>query len=90
MQRNLNNRVESLFPIEDPILRQVIRERVLQTNLADTVNAHELLSDGTYVRVQPEPGEPLFDSQSWFITHRLIEPSQEGNGTATSAFPSGS
>ena len=90
MQRNLNNRVESLFPIEDPILRQVIRERVLQTNLADTVNAHELLSDGTYVRVQPEPGEPLFDSQSWFITHRLIEPSQEGNGTATSALPSGS
>jgi len=90
MQRNLNNRVESLFPIEDPILRQVIRERVLQTNLADTVNAHELLSDGTYVRLQPEPGEPLFDSQSWFITHRLIEPSQEGNGTATSALPSGS
>ena len=90
MQRNLNNRVESLFPIEDPVLRQVIRERVLQTNLADTVNAHELLSDGTYVRLQPEPGEPLFDSQSWFITHRLIEPSQEGDSTATSAFPSGS
>ena len=90
MQRNLNNRVESLFPIEDPVLRQVIRERVLQTYLADTVNAHELLSDGTYVRLQPEPGEPLFDSQSWFITHRLIEPSQEGDGTATSAFPSGS
>jgi polyphosphate kinase len=90
MQRNLNNRVETLFPIEDPVLRQTIRERVLQSYLADTVNAHELLSDGTYVRVRPEPGEPLFDSQSWFITHRLIEPDQEGNGTSTSALPSGS
>ncbi len=90
MQRNLNNRVETLFPIEDPVLRQTIRERVLQSYLADTVNAHELLPDGTYVRVRPEPGEPLFDSQSWFITHRLIEPDQEGNGTSTSALPSGS
>jgi polyphosphate kinase len=90
MQRNLNNRVETLFPIEDPVLRQTIRERVLQSYLNDTVNAHELLPDGTYIRVQPEPGEPLFDSQSWFITHPLIEPVEEGNGTATSALPSGS
>ena len=90
MQRNLNNRVEALFPIEDPVLRQVIRERVLQPYLADTVNAHELLSDGTYVRVRPAPGEPLFDSQSWCITHPLIEPSQDSIGDATSALPSGS
>ena len=90
MQRNLNNRVETLFPIEDPVLRQAIRKRVLQSCLADTVNAHELLSDGTYVRVRPAPGEPLFDSQSWFITHPLIEPGQESNDAATSALPSGS
>jgi polyphosphate kinase len=90
MQRNLNNRVETLFPIEDPVLRKAICERVLQSYLADTVNAHELLSDGTYTRVQPAPGEPLFDIQTWFITHPLIEPGEEGNGTSTSALPSGS
>jgi polyphosphate kinase len=90
MQRNLNNRVETLFPIEDPVLRLAIRERVLQSYLADTVNAHELLSDGAYARVQPAPGEPPFDSQTWFITHALIEPGEEGNGASTSALPSGS
>jgi len=89
MQRNLNNRVETLFPIEDPVLRQTIRERVLQSYLNDTVNAHELLPDGTYVRVQPEPGQPLFDSQSWFIMHPLIEPDQGGNGIAASVLPPG-
>ena len=85
MQRNLNNRVEALFPIEDPVLREVIRDRVLQSYLADTVNTHELLSDGTYVHVRPEPGEPLFDCQAWFITHPLIATESDSNGLGTSA-----
>jgi len=90
MQRNLNSRVETLFPIEDPVLCEAIRDRVLQPYLADTVNTYELLSDGVYVRVKPEPGEPLFDCQAWFITHPLIEPETEDNGFGTSAMPSGS
>lgn len=88
MQRNLNSRVEALFPIEDPVLREVIRDRVLQPYLADTVNTRELLSDGTYVRVKPEPGEPLFDCQAWFVTHPLIEPGPDADVTGTSALPS--
>jgi polyphosphate kinase len=88
MQRNLDNRVEALFPIEDPVLREVIRDRVLQPYLADTVNTHELLSDGTYVRVRPAPGEPLFDCQAWFITHPLIEPGPDVDGLGISALPS--
>jgi len=90
MQRNLNSRVETLFPIEDPVLCEAIRDRVLQPYLADTVNTYELLSDGVYVRVKPEPGEPLFDCQAWFIKHPLIEPETEDNGFGTSALPSGS
>jgi len=90
MQRNLNSRVEALFPIEDPVLCEAIRDRVLQPYLADTVNTYELLSDGVYVRVKPEPGEPLFDCQAWFIKHPLIEPETEDNGFGTSALPSGS
>src|SRR6266702_1985786 len=61
MQRNLDHRVETLFPIEDLVLREAILERLLKSELADTVNARELLSDGRYVRVQPVPGEPPFD-----------------------------
>lgn len=91
MQRNLNSRVETLFPIEDPLLREVIRTQVLDCFLADTVNATRLLPDGQYVRVRPEPGEPLFDSQAWFISHPLFEQPVPTNGiTATSALPSDS
>jgi polyphosphate kinase len=91
MQRNLNNRVETLFPIEDPLLKTAIRSRVLEILLADTVNARELLPDGTYVRIRPHPGEPPFDCQAWFITHPLIESDdeEEGQGPTISALPSG-
>jgi polyphosphate kinase len=90
MQRNLNNRVETLFPIEGPGLRVAIRDKILQTYLSDTANTSELLPDGSYVPVRPEPGEPLFDCQCWFITHPLFEPQPESHEITTSALPSGS
>ncbi len=89
MQRNLDGRVETLFPIEDPTLRVAILERILQPELADTVNARELHSDGTYTRVAPEPGEQPFDCQSWFITHPLSGSDPEPRSPMMSAFPSG-
>jgi polyphosphate kinase len=72
MQRNLDNRVETLFPVEDSVLREAILERLLKSALADTVNARELMPDGNYVRVQPAPGEQPFDCQKWFISHSLL------------------
>ncbi len=89
MQRNLNERVETLFPVEDPLLRTAIRERLLDPLLADTVNARELLSDGCYVRVQPKPGTPPLDSQAWFITHPLLSVDPDSGEHATRALPSG-
>ena len=89
MQRNLDERVETLFPIEDPMLRTAIRERVLDPLLADTVNARELLPDGRYVRVQPEPGNSPFDCQAWFITHPVSYPDLDSSNHTTSALPSG-
>ena len=53
MQRNLDGRVETLFPVEDPLLREAVYERILKSELADTVNARELMPDGHYVRVRP-------------------------------------
>jgi polyphosphate kinase len=89
MQRNLNNRVETLFPIEDPVLRTAIHENLLDKVMMDTVNASELKADGHYVPVRPEPGEPPFDSQDWFITHPLVSPTLPANNHTTSALPSG-
>lgn len=91
MQRNLNNRVEVLFPIATPAMREAILEHMLKPMLADTVNAHELRPDGSYVRIYPQPGEPPFDSHAWFITHPLFEPDDEGEddtGKTISAIPS--
>jgi polyphosphate kinase len=89
MQRNLDGRVETLFPIEDPALRAAVLDRVLKPLLADTVNTHELQPDGSYVRVEPPPGEPPFDCQAWFITHPLSGPDLEPKDQVMSALPSG-
>src|SRR6266536_142341 len=89
MQRNLDHRVETLFPIEDPVLREAILERLLKSALADTANARELMSDGHYVRVQPAPGEPPFDCQKWFISHSLLGSDTESYDHVISAKPSG-
>ncbi len=65
MSRNLDRRVEIVFPVEDQQLVARIRDHVLGTFLSDTVNAHLLQSDGTYHRVEGAP----CDAQQWFLTH---------------------
>jgi polyphosphate kinase len=66
MQRNLDRRVETLFPIEDPALIAHIRDEVLAVYLRDNVRARILLPDGCYVRAQPEDGAAPIDSQAFF------------------------
>jgi polyphosphate kinase len=73
MPRNLDNRVEIIFPLDDPALRAQVRDGILGTQLRDTVKARELRADGSYQRVRPAPGEEPFDSQAWFVAHRLDE-----------------
>ncbi len=94
MQRNLNTRVETLFPIDSPLLREAILKRMIEPMLADTVNTQELQPDGTYKPVRPSPETPPFDSQTWFITHPLLEMEDdktEGTVNPTiSAIPSNS
>jgi polyphosphate kinase len=89
MQRNLDGRVETLFPIDDPVLRASLRDNLLKRQMADTVNARELQADGSYVRVLPDPGEPPFDSQAWFILHPQLAPEQSSSVPTISAIPSG-
>jgi len=89
MQRNLNMRVEVLFPLEAPSLCSAIYERMLKPVLADTVNAHELQTDGTYMRIRPQGGEQPFNSQAWFISHPLFDVENEENaqGKTISVIP---
>jgi polyphosphate kinase len=63
MPRNLDGRVEVLFPILDERLKRVLRDDVLFLHLRDNVKARRLLADGSYQRVVPPEGGPVFDSQ---------------------------
>jgi polyphosphate kinase len=62
MARNLDNRVELMAPIDDPIAAREI-QAVLDLQLADTALAWELRADGSWERVRPAPGEEPLDSQ---------------------------
>ncbi len=70
MPRNLDRRVEQLFPMEDPDLRESLYEHILRVHLKDNRQARRLLPDGTYERVHPRDGEPELNSQLWMIEHR--------------------
>src|SRR5207253_9127052 len=58
MDRNLSRRVEVVWPIEQPNLKQRLIREVLATSLADNVKARELQSDGSYRRLILETGLP--------------------------------
>ncbi len=58
MPRNLDRRVEAIAPVEDPRLQARCR-RVLETCLADTRQAWDMASDGTYGQRQADPGAEL-------------------------------
>lgn len=71
MPRNINRRVEVLFPVENPRMIRHIRENILEVYLSDTVKARLMDSDGQYFRVDPKPDQRPFNSQLWFLEQRL-------------------
>jgi polyphosphate kinase len=69
MDRNLDRRVEELFPIEDQRMLRYLRDVVIETYLRDNTRARELQSDGTYIRLTPDDDAPI-DAQQFFIDNR--------------------
>ncbi len=51
MPRNFVRRIETMFPVEDPAIRQRLLDEVLGVSLKDNVKARRLQVDGTYVPV---------------------------------------
>ncbi len=64
MPRNLDRRIELLFPVEDERNKTRLLG-ILDAYLRDTVKARILNCNGTYVRVDKR-GKPLFDCQDYF------------------------
>lgn len=65
MPRNLDRRVEILFPVEKPELREKL-QHILECQLQDNVKASVLRSDGTYHKVARQSNRPAFNSQLTF------------------------
>ncbi|AMA72086.1 RNA degradosome polyphosphate kinase [Aneurinibacillus thermoaerophilus] len=65
MTRNMERRVEIMFPIEVKSLKERVKD-ILHILLSDNVKARTLKPDGTYTRVQPREGEPHVHAQLYF------------------------
>jgi polyphosphate kinase len=63
MDRNLFNRVEACFPIEDEALKKRIYQQGLLNYLKDNQQSWLLQSDGTWIRAQPAQGEQPHNAQ---------------------------
>ena len=67
MPRNLDKRIEILFPVEDEELKKEIRH-ILDIQLADNKKAHILMPDGTYEKGDMRGKKPL-NSQLYFCDY---------------------
>lgn len=82
MPRNFYRRVEVMFPIEAPQLKERILQEIVPLYLADNVKARILQPDGSHVRAPRQPDEPAHRSQEEFLAIRppLAGEAVSGNG----------
>ena len=64
MPRNLDKRVEILFPVEAPELKEEVIH-ILNIQLADTLKAHIMKPDGNYDKVDKRGKTPLASQESF-------------------------
>lgn len=67
MPRNFRRRVETMFPILAPDLRERVVHELLETMRNDDTNGWLLRPSGEYERLQPPPGSPPLRSQQLFM-----------------------
>jgi polyphosphate kinase len=75
MPRNLNERVEVLYPIEDPEMIRSVRDDILQTYFLDNTKTRLMLPDGAYRKLGRQDGQPPVNVQESLIARRrsLVE-----------------
>ena len=84
MPRNLERRVEILFPVEEPALREKCKQ-ILEKQLKDTRKAHILGADGNYKKVDKR-GKELFNSQQFFCDEAVETAKQKEDVQNTRLF----
>ena len=63
MPRNINNRVEVLFPVEDENIIRYLKDDVLAEYQNDNVKARLMKSDGTYEKIASHDGDTPLNIQ---------------------------
>jgi polyphosphate kinase len=67
MPRNLNRRVETLFPVQDKGLIRVLKDDILATYMKDQAKARHMQPDGKYVRYPNAGKKNALNSQETFL-----------------------
>lgn len=67
MPRNINHRVEVLFPVQDARLVHHLRDEVFETYMKANVKVREMTPDGQYRFITPKASDTHINPQEWLI-----------------------
>jgi polyphosphate kinase len=78
MPRNFHRRVEVMFPLLAPDIRQRVLREIVPIYLADNTRARRLDPDGVFQLLHPGPDEPARRCQMEFLEQRPLVAAGEG------------